>query len=523
MAETDNGSANGASNPMAASAGASPAPTAGGPAAKTPPNRPAAAAAGASSGSSTNPAMAKAQAQMQKLRDANAKYKNLLKMAKERIQAQEEELERLRAETKKGREDLAMEKVRNAELKAENDAMMDNMGNSGGGGGGGMGGGGGAAGPGGAGSSDPGESDPNSQTVIVRVCQRIKMENDVGANGSAKRQSMDSGFGDEEENSPDYPTHAIWALVEYESYNPEMMDNNPNAPPPKRYQRWRKFDTDTELDDHVRRETGEPIVLPPYSLSPSQSVKIEEDAKKAVMDITEEFRRFRVRSEVARKQADATVRALHSSNVQTTRRRIEGQDLETELAQARTDHAQLAALRSEMAEQEARWKDAYDTLMAENTRLKSSGAEALLAAQWRQRYETCLREKEDIETRFAVEKEKAESLSEQRRRADAGKYEMKYRDLKESFRLYRKKAKEIFEAQQRGMEDGGIQAGLLSLSDHGTEEAKLAYLRNLMVNYLSSDPAVREHMEGAIGTVLKFSPGDFQKIEHAKSEQSWFG
>ena len=516
MAETDNGSANGASNPMA-----SPAPTAGGPAAKTPPNRPAAAAAAGASGGS-NPAMAKAQAQMQKLRDANAKYKNLLKMAKERIQAQEEELEKLRAETKKGREDLAMEKVRNAELKAENDAMMDNMG-SGGVGGGAMGGG-GASGSGGAASSDPGESDPNSQTVIVRVCQRIKMENDVGANGSAKRQSMDSAIGgDEEDTSSDYPTHCIWALVEYESYNPEMMDNNPNAPPPKRYQRWRKFETETELDDHVRRDTGEPIVLPPYSLSPSQSVKIEEDAKKAVMDITEEFRRFRVRSEVARKQADATVRALHSSNVQTTRRRIEGQDLETELAQARTDHAQLAALRSEMAEQEARWKDAYDTLMAENTRLKSSGAEALLAAQWRQRYETCLREKEDIETRLAMEKEKAESLSEQRRRADAGKYEMKYRDLKESFRLYRKKAKEIFEAQQRGMEDGGIQAGLLSLSDHGTEEAKLAYLRNLMVNYLSSDPAVREHMEGAIGTVLKFSPGDFQKIEHAKSEQSWFG
>ena len=35
-------------------------------------------------------------AQMNKLRDANAKYKNLLKMAKERIQQQEEELEQLR-------------------------------------------------------------------------------------------------------------------------------------------------------------------------------------------------------------------------------------------------------------------------------------------------------------------------------------------------------------------------------------------------------------------------------------------
>jgi hypothetical protein len=49
-----------------------------------------------------------------------------------------------------------------------------------------------------------------------------------------------------------------------------------------------------------------------------------------------------------------------------------------------------------------------------------------------------------------MEVEKADASAEQRRKIDAGKYEMKYRDLKESFRLYRKKAKEIFEAQQRG-------------------------------------------------------------------------
>lgn len=103
-----------------------------------------------------------------------------------------------------------------------------------------------------------------------------------------------------------------------------------------------------------------------------------------------------------------------------------------------------------MAAQEAQWKEAYDVLMAENSTLKSSGSEALLAAQWRQRYETCLAEKEDLSTRLQMEVEKSEVAADQRRKVDAGKYEMKYRDLKESFRLYRKKAKEIFEAQQRG-------------------------------------------------------------------------
>ena len=88
--------------------------------------------------------------------------------------------------------------------------------------------------------------------------------------------------------------------------------------------------------------------------------------------------------------------------------------------------------------------------MAENTALKSSGSEALLAAQWRQRYEGLLKEKDELSERLQLQVEKADVIADQRRKVDAGKYEMKYRDLKESFRLYRKKAKEIFEAQQRG-------------------------------------------------------------------------
>jgi hypothetical protein len=120
------------------------------------------------------------------------------------------------------------------------------------------------------------------------------------------------------------------------------------------------------------------------------------------------------------------------------------------LEQARTEHEQLERLRTEMAAQEAQWKEAYDLLMAENNSLKSSGSETLLASQWRQRYETCVSEKEDLESRLQMELEKADAFNENRRKEDAGKYEMKYKDLKESFRLYRKKAKEIFEAQQRG-------------------------------------------------------------------------
>ena len=100
------------------------------------------------------------------------------------------------------------------------------------------------------------------------------------------------------------------------------------------------------------------------------------------------------------------------------------------MTQAKTDHARLMALRAEMAEQESRWKESYDLLLAENEKLKSLGAEALLAAQWRHRYEVCLKEKDDAITNWNMEKGEVMELQDLRKRADAGKYESKYRDLK---------------------------------------------------------------------------------------------
>ena len=443
-------------------------------------------------------------AQALKLRDANAKYKNLLKLAKERIQAQEDDLERLRSEGRRAKEDLASEKIHNAELAARAAAAA-------------------SAAPSGHRSGRPdafGGEEENCS--VVRIYQRVKIEMDDDLDNGAELdpitgEPVGGGGGGNEGASSDADGNVIWALIEYES---SPSDDAPESHR-RRYAEWRRFGSESDFADHVRRDAGEPVSIPPYSLGPEQSRMVKEEAKRSVERATEDFRRFRVRAEVARKQADATVRALHSSNVATTRRRIEGQDVEATLERAREDQAQLSQLRTDMAEQEVKWKEAYDTLMAENSALKSSGAEALLAAQWRHRYEQCLGEKENAEARLDVEKQKVGALSDNMKRSDAGKYENKYRDLKESFRLYRKKAKEIFEAQQRG--SGGLESGLLNLTDRAAEDAKLTYLRNLMVNYLSSDSAVREHMEGAIGTVLKFSNDDIVKIEKRKeSDGTWF-
>jgi len=128
-------------------------------------------------------------------------------------------------------------------------------------------------------------------SAIVRVCQKVKEKDDV------------------------------WALFEFQIENLESINSN------RSYQKWKRFDSEAELQDYIRRDTGEPLVLPPFSLSPEQSQKIEEEAKQSVSQVTEEFRRFRVRSEVQRKQTDAHIRDLQTNNVQSAKRRIEGEDL----------------------------------------------------------------------------------------------------------------------------------------------------------------------------------------------------
>jgi len=320
--------------------------------------------------------------------------------------------------------------------------------------------------------------DTNDSTLI-RFHQRVKVE-------------CLSADADEE----------IWALLEFESDHDATLT-------PTRFKQWKKFGSEQALSDYIRLDNnvmGERIQIPPYSLTADQSATLEDEARKNVAQVTEEFRRYRVKAEVARRQADDQLKALQSGNVEITQKRIEGQDIEKELAQARSEHIELETLKHELSEQETHWKSAYETLQAENSALKSSGAEALLAAQWRQRYETSHREKEDLET-------KLDMLTDKAKNSDMHKYELKYRELKEAFRSYRRKAKEIFDDVQRD-KDGGMN----NFSARVTEDAKMQYLRNLMVNYLSSDPEIRGHMEDAIGTVLKFSDEEKARIEKKKVE-----
>lgn len=447
----------------------------------------------------------KVSAQLLKMKDANTKYKNLLKMAKERIEQQEIELVEMKEINRK----LADEEQASRDSGDTNNHYLD----------------------------DANEDLNTNVWNLVRVSQRIRIDLDTN-------ESNARGLKEE-----------IWALCDWEREVSDeqhfLMNNNSNPGSPggpvinsnNTKRQWKRFDSELDLSDFIRRDTGEPLTLPPCSLTQKQSFRTTSEAEKKISAITEEYRRFRVKSEMTRKRMDSQIRDLQNSKVESTTRLIEGQNhVQKEFdASRRTESAELKRMRNEAARQEDQWKEAYDILLKENEALKSPGSDALLASQWRQRYEACIKERDEAVQKLQSSYHRHEQHKQQQHSASfssppglrfgknpkssnsEGKYEMKYRDLKESFRLYRKKAKEIFESQAATAVNSEMMVKQGSQPYSNPEEdSKLSYLKNLMVNYLTSDPTVRDHMEAAIGTVLKFTPDDTAAIEKKKmDDESW--
>jgi hypothetical protein len=79
----------------------------------------------------------------------------------------------------------------------------------------------------------------------------------------------------------------IWILVEYEG-----SDDG-----------WLCFNSESELGDYIQRVQGVPLVAPARSLTPAESSKIESEAQAKVEQIVEEFRRYKLRSDIARRGA----------------------------------------------------------------------------------------------------------------------------------------------------------------------------------------------------------------------------
>ena len=79
---------------------------------------------------------------------------------------------------------------------------------------------------------------------------------------------------------------------------------------------WRHFESAAAVNDFVRRDPGrEPVVVPEAAMTQHDASRVRERAASDVARATEDLRRYRVASELERKQKDALLRDATASRV----------------------------------------------------------------------------------------------------------------------------------------------------------------------------------------------------------------
>ena len=339
----------------------------------------------------------------------------------------------------------------------------------------------------------------------------------------------------------------IWLLVEYEG-----SDDS-----------WLCFGSEQELLDFVQRIPGAPLSIPQRSFSPAESQRIESESRKRVERVVEEFRRYKVRTEIARKNKDAetklaTAQRTQQAGVTTSSSSSTGNTLPSLMEKSLTDGTmgdgtntdELHRLKAQLTEQESKWRQAYEKVVKENELLRTRGGEAMLATQWRERYEACQREKDDL-----VEKLKLHMKPPNMRgdgygggNNDQKTIEQAYTELRHEYKEFRRRVS-MSDYQQRLMNDstdGNQSPGPLnhSLNDmlylqspmpnsnNGTDpsygmtstgrnmglgESKIQYVRHMVFQYLScKDASVKPHMESALIALFRYNETERAAIEEIR-------
>ena len=331
----------------------------------------------------------------------------------------------------------------------------------------------------------------------------------------------------------------VWVLVEYESEDV-----------------WRSFNSDGDLDVFIQRSPGSfSLVKPPKLLSLLESAAIEEESKRRVERIVEEFRRYKVRAEIAIKQKDAEIKQATLRSVSSTT--SVGNDNSSKFSSiSNIDNSfdsDILKLQNQLSESEAKWKTAYEKVVRENEQLKTRGNDTILLAQLKERCDVLIREKDDLS-----EKNK---LYEKVLRDSTGgvggqkQLELAYIGLKEEYKEYKRRI-QTMEKQRLNEEDlksfrGDLKEDSLfsssaassgrgssssstscdsplkssSSSSSSTSsnlfESKLQYIRQMVIQYMSCREAeVKLHIESALMTMLRFTEVERMAIELRRKEEA---
>jgi hypothetical protein len=182
----------------------------------------------------------------------------------------------------------------------------------------------------------------------------------------------------------------IWILIEYEG----VMEDA-----------WKFFYNEDDLSDFIQNIPGAPVSIPERCLTNQESSTIELESKKKVDRLVEEFRRFKVQTEIARKQKDAEMR--NQSNLRGNTNTLPISSLTLSLDKPNNNGSsglldELNRMKLQLKEQEIKWRNAYEKVVKDNELIISRGSDAILATQWRERYENCMRDKNQLVEKLNV-------------------------------------------------------------------------------------------------------------------------
>ncbi|KAL4162385.1 hypothetical protein PRNP1_002924 [Phytophthora ramorum] len=360
---------------------------------------------------------------------------------------------------------------------------------------------------------------------------------------SKSQQARHSWVVDASTRSPRQLLHKVshggllWCLVEYAD-EIEFEDSKEFA--------WHCFRDEGEIQAYADRASGEPLTLPDFSLTPYEVERVKKSLKEEIDRVQEEFRRYRVRSEITRKQKDAEIRKMSANVIAKQTEQILETDLSGELQSSKAQVRRLTKAQAEAEERESDWRRKFDKLMKDYEKLSGTMGGTVLAMEWRERYEQSVREKQELEKKVEELKLVANGGF-----SDSGNGDLQ--SLRQEFAQYRKRAlnaveqkeKELSDIQAQYHENGGGSSNASrtnsfkeirvrrmsmesnsSLSGFETPNATKTneYLKNIVYKYMASDQdEAKEHMEKAIATVLNFTPAEVTSIqEKRKQQQGWF-
>ncbi|KAG7397493.1 hypothetical protein PHYBOEH_000645 [Phytophthora boehmeriae] len=368
---------------------------------------------------------------------------------------------------------------------------------------------------------------------------------------SRSAQTRHSWFVDESTRDPRQLLHKVahgdllWCLVEYANES-EFDESKEFA--------WHCFRNEAEIQAYANRASGEPLMLPDFSLTPYEVDRVKKNLKEEIDRVQEEFRRYRVRSEITRKQKDAEIRKMSANVMAKQTEQISETDLSGELQSSKAQIRRLTKAQTEAEERESEWRRKFEKLMKDYEKLSGTMGETVLAMEWRERYEQSVREKQELEKNME-ELKLMSSGAFGSGVGDNGNSDLQ--TLRQEFAQYRKRAlnaveqkeKELSDIQSHyhenggGSNDGSASASRTSsykeirvrrmsmesnnsLSGFETPNATKTneYLKNIVYKYMASDQdEAKEHMEKAIATVLNFTPAEIMAIqEKRKQQQGWF-